>query len=602
MKVINMFGAAGSGKAQPLYSKVLTEEGWKEFKDLEITDKIYTEDGSVSKLKYITPIQYKDIYRIYFKDGRFTDCSEDHLWKLYRNGWDSSKIISLKDFKDILNTKTYKQRPLFVELFYPLYQEKILPINPYLLGILIGDGNILEACKFTSTDQEIVDKVTSIINKEYPSLYVKKIKNKYGYNIRRYNYKQPNILYNKLKDLNLLCKSEFKFIPKEYFIASLDQKINLLQGLFDTDGYAAENNGLSYSSSSKQLALDVQELCRSIGLKANITKKITTHLDSYTVWVSGWCKNKLISLSRKSKRIFLGQYDNKMLAITNIEFIGKLPCKCISLEHSSHMYLTDNFIPTHNSTNSAGLAYELKKDGFKVELVTEFAKELCITKSEHLLENQIWVFGNQYHKMKYLSDDLDFIITDSPIMLSAWYGKKYNYQFESLYPLIKEVHNSFDNINIFLERAHSWDPYARVQSEEESNQDSINLQNFLKENQISFEIFQTGRYLPAILKKYILDSNYHIVEKHHNKNEKTVTNKKLFGSPISGIFYKDTPHPSQEYISSYNEIVKKYNFKVYEEEYENFNNEIEKLIKDFKSKSNQRLPYVTSYPTWIKLL
>ena len=209
------------------------------------------------------------------------------------------------------------------------------------------------------------------------------------------------------------------------------------------------------------------------------------------------------------------------------------------------------------STNSAGLAYELKKDGFKVELVTEFAKELCITKSEHLLENQIWVFGNQYHKMKYLSDDLDFIITDSPIMLSAWYGKKYNYQFESLYSLIKEVHNSFDNINIFLERAHSWDPYARVQSEEESNQDSTDLQDFLKENQISFEIFQTGRYLPAILKKYILDSNYDIVEKHHNKNEKTVTNKKLFGSPISEAFYKDTPHPSQEYISSYNEIVKK---------------------------------------------
>ena len=254
------------------------------------------------------------------------------------------------------------------------------------------------------------------------------------------------------------------------------------------------------------------------------------------------------------------------------------------------------------STNSAGLAYELKKDGFKVELVTEFAKELCITKTEHLLENQIWVFGNQYHKMKYLSDDLDFIITDSPIMLSAWYGKKYNYQFESLYPLIKEVHNSFDNINIFLERAHSWDPYARVQSEEESNQDSINLQDFLKENQISFEIFQTGRYLPAILKKYILDSNYDIVEKHHNKNEKIVTDKNSFTVPISKVFYKDTPHPSQDYISSYNEIVKKYNFKVYDEEYGNFKDEIEKLNNDFKSKSNKPLPYVGAYPTWIKLL
>ena len=68
------------------------------------------------------------------------------------------------------------------------------------------------------------------------------------------------------------------------------------------------------------------------------------------------------------------------------------------------------------------------------------------------------------------------------------------------------------------------------------------------------------------------------------------------------LFYKDILHPSQDYISSYNEIVKKYNFKVYEEEYENFNNEIEKLIKDFKLKSNKRLPYVGSYPTWIKSL
>ena len=71
---------------------------------------------------------------------------------------------------------------------------------------------------------------------------------------------------------------------------------------------------------------------------------------------------------------------------------------------------------------------------------------------------------------------------------------------------------------------------------------------------------------------------------------------------MTEVFYKDTPHPSQDYISSYNEIVKKYNFKVYEEDYENFNNEIEKLIKDFKSKSNKPLPYVGSYPTWIKLL
>ena len=112
-----MFGAAGSGKAQPLYSKVLTENGWKTFKDLKITDKVYTENGLLSTLNYITSIQYKDIYRVYFKDGRFTDCSIDHLWKIYRNKWDSSKILSLNDFKDILKIKTIENVKFLLNYF-----------------------------------------------------------------------------------------------------------------------------------------------------------------------------------------------------------------------------------------------------------------------------------------------------------------------------------------------------------------------------------------------------------------------------------------------------------------------------------------------------
>lgn len=169
------------------------------------------------------------------------------------------------------------------------------------------------------------------------------------------------------------------------------------------------------------------------------------------------------------------------------------------------------------STNAAGLAYELKTEGFKVEIITEYAKELCILNSEHLLENQIWVFANQYQKMKYLSEELDFVITDSPLLLSSFYGIKYNYKFKNLFPLIKDVYNSFDNINLFLEREHSWDPYARVQTEEESNKDSETLKSFLKEEGISYTIFKTGRYLPAILKKYIIDNNLDVAEKLHEK-------------------------------------------------------------------------------------
>ena len=169
------------------------------------------------------------------------------------------------------------------------------------------------------------------------------------------------------------------------------------------------------------------------------------------------------------------------------------------------------------STTAAGLAYELKIEGFKVEIINEYAKELCILNSEHLLENQIWIFANQYQKMKYLSEDLDFVITDSPLMLSYFYGIKYNFNFEKLFPLIKDVHNSFNNINIFLERNHGWDQYARVQSENESSLDSESLKDFLKAESIEYTTFKTGNYLPAILKKYIINNNLDIAEKLNNK-------------------------------------------------------------------------------------
>lgn len=164
------------------------------------------------------------------------------------------------------------------------------------------------------------------------------------------------------------------------------------------------------------------------------------------------------------------------------------------------------------STTAAGLAYALKIEGFKVEIITEYAKELCILNTEHLLENQTWVFANQYQKMRYLSEELDFVITDSPLMLSYFYGKKYNYSFKSLFPLIEETYHSFDNINFFLEREHKWDQYARVQTEEESLKDSDTLKEFLNIKNISFTNCKTGNHID-FLKKYIMDTNKEIVNK-----------------------------------------------------------------------------------------
>ena len=161
------------------------------------------------------------------------------------------------------------------------------------------------------------------------------------------------------------------------------------------------------------------------------------------------------------------------------------------------------------STSAAGLAYALKIEGFKVEIVTEYAKELCILNTEHLLENQTWVFANQYQKMRYLSEELDFVITDSPLYLNIFYSLKYKYTFnDQLYPLIKEVSNSFSNINIFLERHHSWDQYARIQTEQESDLDSTELKNLLYREGIDFKIFHNKNNIISSLKEYVVSCKF----------------------------------------------------------------------------------------------
>lgn len=164
------------------------------------------------------------------------------------------------------------------------------------------------------------------------------------------------------------------------------------------------------------------------------------------------------------------------------------------------------------STNAAGLTYELKAEGLRVELINEYAKELCLIGAPHLLGNQINVFSEQYSKMKWLSHELDFIVTDSPLLLSKFYGETNDYEFERLYPLVDEVFNSFDNINILLERNHPWDGYGRVQTEEDSLNDNKRLEAFLDENGVQYHKFKTGRYLPSVLKKFIIENNIDVIE------------------------------------------------------------------------------------------
>lgn len=145
------------------------------------------------------------------------------------------------------------------------------------------------------------------------------------------------------------------------------------------------------------------------------------------------------------------------------------------------------------STSAMGLAYLLKLQGYKVEYVSEYAKDLVNEGSFHKLKHQLYVFSKQLKRMAVLKDiGLDFIITDSPLLLSSFYGEKYNTSGPLLKEMVLEYHHSFSNFNIFLERVVDYDPKLRLQTQEESDEDSLKLRKYVAE-QVPIHVYGNSR-------------------------------------------------------------------------------------------------------------
>lgn len=138
---------------------------------------------------------------------------------------------------------------------------------------------------------------------------------------------------------------------------------------------------------------------------------------------------------------------------------------------------------TGKSTIAALVFGELKKKGYEIELVTEYAKDKVWEESYKTLENQIYVFGKQLHRIWRVKNKVNFIITDSPILLSIIYDKEKN---DNLKRLVLDVHNNFNNINILIKRDTIYNPNGRFQNEIEAKLIDKQIINLLKNNSIDF--------------------------------------------------------------------------------------------------------------------
>jgi superfamily II DNA or RNA helicase len=352
-----------SGKAQPLDSKVYTPSGPVKMGDLKIGDYVCTPSGNVSKIINIYPQGDKDVYCITFTNGDKVECCADHLWKVDAiiDDWKDK----IKDTKYLIeNCHNPSGRPKY-SIKTPtcvFFTTKPLQMNPYLMGALIGDGNLTNSIKFSNVDEEILNNVKLILQEDYHLRYIAKcdyaIVKKVGNNYKS-KTDQKNIYVDAMRFYELMGKkSQDKFIPKDFKYNSIENRLLLIKGLMDTDGYVDQNGYLEYCTCSKQLSLDVKEVIESLGGMCRIRTKQSYYVYnnekksgkiSYIISIGIQNSSALLNLTRKKIRCKNNRKNMMCRVISKIEKVGTKPCQCILIDNEDHLYLTDHMIPTHNT-------------------------------------------------------------------------------------------------------------------------------------------------------------------------------------------------------------------------------------------------------------
>ena len=349
---------AGDGP-QPLYSKILTPTGWVKMGDVKVGDVICGTNGTKQSVIGVFPKGEKEIYKMVFANKRVVECCEDHLWNfITTNGKTKTTTVKemLKNYKKKLKDGSYIYK-YYIPNTVVDFTEQTLPLDPYFVGVLIGDGSLcdsgsIEIC-IGYNKKHIIDKLIlpkgiemNVLDCSYRNCYRIKIKgtDEDGKTMR--DYLDLIGLRNK--------KSDEKFIPTVYLYNSIDNRKKLLQGLIDTDGYINKRGLFEFSTINERLADDYCELMWGLG---RITEKTL-------------CERKEDNGSFSKKSIYrLYERRGYKRGIKLIDIIPtgkKTEMQCIKVSNDDELYITDNYIVTHNTTTATVLANAILQEGLKV--------------------------------------------------------------------------------------------------------------------------------------------------------------------------------------------------------------------------------------------
>lgn len=346
-------------EAQPLYAKIVTPTGFRLMADICVGDDVLGPDGKPRSVTQVKDCGIHDVIRFTFGDGTSAECSPNHLWTLLKTKG-KRETVTLRAH-EIADRFLYRSPGGQVQYRYsvpvcePVQFESAaepLPLDPYLVGALLGDGSVATPNtppRITTADREIVEAFQRLLP---PGVVLGSFDGRYSYNIVDYDARSRRARSRAKVAVEAAgiagLKGPDKRVPVRYLLASPSQRLSLLQGLMDTDG-SATGGAASFYTSSPGLAEDVRFLVQSLGGTATLNVKPDRrgYKTMYAVHLT-LPGQRPFRLSRK-----LGRLKNRKhppdRAIVAAERIGRRAVRCISVDAPDGLYMTDSFIVTHNS-------------------------------------------------------------------------------------------------------------------------------------------------------------------------------------------------------------------------------------------------------------
>ena len=344
------------GRAQPVTSRVLTHLGWRHIGELVPGDYVIGSDGRATQVLGVYPQGEKEVFRVTATDRASTRCCADHLWAVLtpEDRWrgNGPRVLTLREMLGRLRT-AHPHRFELPMLSAPVrFAPCDMPLDPYALGLLLGDGCLTGSTTpaFATGDAELACYLES-------SLEGIEVAHETGvdYVLRHRGG----------------VRSNTKFVPPEYLFNAPDVRLAVLQGLLDTDGRPVVQDSRScriqFCTTSSQLRTDVVFLVRSLGgvaywrTRAAAGRKpgrangrdVVYRSDAYVVDIRVPAGVVPFRLGRKAEKYAAMGGGRPMRFIKSVEPAGAEECVCIRVAAPDSLYVTDDFLLTHNTLNDS---------------------------------------------------------------------------------------------------------------------------------------------------------------------------------------------------------------------------------------------------------